>query len=112
MRKTLEKMHEHEREHRYLTSVLDIWMLVYEAGINPDDVAAFTFRPEFLDSKRLYEYNRLHFSKKRDTSKYFHNCVRLKTGEIRQIQFTPSLGTDIWKKDSNSNEPASSTKKN
>lgn len=109
MRKTLGSLHEHEREHRYLTSVLDIWMLVYEAGINPDDVATFTFRPEFLDDRRRYEYNRLSFTKKQDTSKFFHNCVRLKTGEIKQIQFTPSPGIDIWK-DSNSKEQASSTK--
>jgi hypothetical protein len=111
VRKTLETLHEHEREHRYLTSVLDIWMLVYEAGIHPDDVATFTFRPEFLDANRLYEYNRLPFSRKQDVSKHFHNCVRLKTGEIREIQCTPSPGIDIWKKDSNSNEPASSTEK-
>jgi hypothetical protein len=84
-------------------------MLVYEAGLNPDDVATFTFRPEFLDSKRLWEYNCLSFSKKQDTSKFFHNCVRLKTGEIKQIQFTPSPGIDIWK-DSNLKEQASSTK--
>jgi hypothetical protein len=59
-------------------AVLDLWAHAAEAGYPASEVKAFTFHPLFLDNKQKRSYTlgsyRNHF-----------NCVRLHTGELKQI---------------------------
>lgn len=78
------------REYAYLLEVLGLWRVVAEAGIKSEDVQAFTFRPEFLEKKKRWEYDASPFETKQNASKLWHNCVRLKDGSLKEIPLTRS----------------------
>lgn len=73
------------KEQDFCWDVLDLWNLVQSVGIDPTDVVAFTFRPEFLNTQqhKLYQFGT--FASRRDASKHWHNCVRLVDGELKAI---------------------------
>jgi len=90
MRETLDKLESKERERLYLLEVLGLWDVVKQAGIDPDDVHAFTFRPEFLEKRKRWEYDKAPFAIRQQASSLWHNCVRLKDGTLKEIPLTRS----------------------
>ncbi len=90
MIETLDRVRERGRERNYLLDVLAVWDVAKKAGYDASDVKAFSFRPEFLTASERRENQRHRTYKQRD--KYvdadWHNCVRLNTGELKQIPRT------------------------
>lgn len=74
-----------------LLEVLELWNSVYRAGIKYEDVQAFSFRTQFLTKSQItMNRSRYRDGQRHDiwTSETYHNCVRLKTGEILPIPMT------------------------
>lgn len=83
-------MRKHTQERDYLLDVLALWGVAKQAGYEPEEVKAFSFRPEFLtfeQKKESRQHYRLHRRDKYGDSEY-HNCVRLHTGELKPIPIT------------------------
>lgn len=90
MRETINSLEAKGWERAYLLEVLGLWDVVAKAGINPDDVHAFTFRPDFLDKGKRREYNAAPFSIRQQAGTLWKNCVRLKDGTLKEIPLTRS----------------------
>jgi hypothetical protein len=61
-------------------AVLDLWAHAAEAGYTADQIKAFSYRPEFVLGKK-----RRWGKFVQETGDTLHNCVRLYTGELKQI---------------------------
>lgn len=86
----IERIESHMAERQYLLDCLKVWDAAKQAGYSPDEVRAFSFRPEFLgkDEKLANRRHRQrHGSYKADPYRQdiWHNCVRLTTGELKPI---------------------------
>lgn len=89
MRKILDSLKEKEAERAYCLAVLDLWQKVIDSQLNVDNVVAFTFRPDFLHRDQRARLNQASYAAKRDVSKFWHNCVKMKDGSIWPIELTP-----------------------
>jgi len=74
----------------YDMACLNLWCIVNNAGIDPENVKTFTFREEFLTKQQASDLRRASYAAKRDVSKYWHNCVRLKDDTLVGIPLTKS----------------------
>jgi hypothetical protein len=88
MDNVLASMAEKGRERDYLLQVLGLWGWVAKTlGYTPEQVKAFSFRPEFLTR----EERRADIRRKNRgiaplyTQALWHNCVRLHTGELKPM---------------------------
>lgn len=74
-------------EQQYLLDCLKVWDAAKQAGYEPDEVKAFSFRDEFLtkdqkaENRRHGRYQRAHPYNGYD----WHNCARLTNGELVPI---------------------------
>ena len=86
---TINRLREKGAERDYLLDVLELWEVARVAGYEPEDVKAFSFRPEFMmhDEKRKNNQLSRFRQPMMDQSK-FHNCVRLVSGELKPIPLT------------------------
>lgn len=81
------RIERHTAERQYLLDCLKVWDAAKQAGYEPDEVKAFSFRDEFLTKEQKME-NRRHYRYQR-ANPYngcdWHNCARLTTGELVPI---------------------------
>jgi hypothetical protein len=69
-----------------LTRQLQMWAEAEAQGIDPEDVKAFTFRPEFLRNKDRVAQRKLQcFANDKNGTVYWFNAVRLKNGELKRL---------------------------
>ena len=89
MQEVLDRLHNASEERKYLLEVLKLWDIVAKAGYTAEQVTSFTFREQFLSSKELRLFpGRPGQAKYAEASKYWHNCVRLHSGELKPIPLT------------------------
>ena len=81
------RMEDRLDEQKYLLAVLGLWEAAAKAGHKSEDVKAFSFRQEFLNPANKRHYQDDFLCRKAWGDKY-HNCVRLKTGELKGIPLT------------------------
>ena len=89
----LESLATKTEEKAKLIKILQLWEIAEKAGYTPDEVQTFTFRGEYLTKKEKRSFSRSfrHFNAMLDEAKIaakYHNCVRLKTGELKPIPLT------------------------
>jgi hypothetical protein len=87
MKQVLASIEEKQNEARYLREVLQLWDA---CPYPPEEVRAFTWRPEFQPKdkrKRRTPTNNTDWVHGYGPDDY-HNCVRMKTGELKPIPLT------------------------
>jgi hypothetical protein len=95
MRTALDSYQSKAEERDALVETLRMWNKVEEQGIDPEDVARFALKTEFMNHIQLQHYRELKFAKGgkpftlpdgRQRCKPTHaNCVILKTGEVVEL---------------------------
>ena len=88
MKELLDRIRDRGRERDYVLDVLALWDVAKQAGYEPDDVKAFTFRREFLSREELREFVPRAGEYATKNEREYHNCVRLHNGELRAIPLT------------------------
>jgi hypothetical protein len=80
---------EKSREMLKLLDILDLWKVAQEVGYSSDEVKAFSFRDKFLtaEESKLNYYSDGVWHRKLSGETH-HNCVRLVSGELKQIPLT------------------------
>lgn len=84
---TLKHLEKLEQERQYLLDCLKVWAVAKASGYSSDIVKAFSFREEFLtkDQKKINRRASIQRRSKPYNGSNYHNCVRLKTGELKPI---------------------------
>ena len=86
--KIVSRMQNRTAEMQYQLKVLELWNLVDSVGIEVDTVQAFTFHENHLPPKERERYRKLSWAERQRAGELYHNCVRLKTGELKPIPLT------------------------
>jgi hypothetical protein len=91
MKDNLDSIDRAIEEKMHLVGVLRLWDAVKEAGYSSDEVVTFSFLSAFLN-KEQRAVNKTALAARKNPpysdSKY-HNCVRLKSGDMAEIPLTP-----------------------
>ncbi len=88
MIETLNRIRERGSERNYLLDVLAVWDVAKKAGYGPSDVKAFSFRSEFLSLSDRRKHQKLSLCARQQAGADWHNCVRLNSGELKEIPLT------------------------
>ena len=87
MDNALNSLEEKYTEQKYLLDQMLLWRHTAKAGYPSDTVKAFSFRPDFLTEKQCRFLKRKLWDKSACSTHF--NCVRLLTGELKEIPLYP-----------------------
>lgn len=91
---TLDSLQSKATERDELIDTLRMWNEVEEQGVDPEDVARFALRPEFMKQRQLRDFRDLKYAKggkpvmvddHRRCKPTHANCVIMKTGEVKPL---------------------------